>query len=257
MPTNTKRKGIIWAKDYPTRTYLQFSDQCTQKFYHQLTPAVSHEKFELGDPGVSSDGDAIDNCLQQDITSVAFRVVGTDSQFAEAVDILYFCGHGWQSGLYFVVPGLDNDDEANCADMRLSDDGVLKWFVMDACKVLENNGVFARWTNVFNGSKRNLRYLLGFHTNCKNDNWRGGYFSDELNLGQTIPLAWSLACEYTDEAAWAYLRIGSHDNNDVESDKWTDDDQVDIFSKTPSEEGVFTYKRLSPPMNTTLESENS
>lgn len=246
MAINNKRKGIIWIKNYQAASlaYLPFSDLCAQGFRDTLLPSgTGHDIFERADlQAVESDLQQVDPSAPR---SAPQR--GQDNLYAETVDILYFCGHGNQQGLRFgtrVPP--DNDAEAACWDMQFGDDGNLKWFIADACEVLEDqSSVLSRWMLVFYGAMRSLRYILSFASISKNDNVRGRYFAEELNSGATMRLGWITACEKTDPAAaWAYLRVGDHSFTPVADDNWIDNHVADI----PADQlEKFTYSSLLLP----------
>jgi len=269
MAFNQRKKGILWANTYASLTPLNNSGMCAEDFYNTL---VGTAVFNHGDATALLP--AVDTDIQQrSIWSVpengppVFYPPGNDDQWAETVDILYFCGHGDPSGIHFSRRGSDDysDEMARYEDIKLGDQKQIKWLIFDACQVLENktqngvNSVFNRWTQAFqpNGS---LRYILGFHTTSKNDNVRGKYFAQKLNpvpggtKGELIRIAWQYACEITDYAEWAILRVGDA-NSPIADDYWADTTTPlpDVPDVPVGGTQQFTYQKRIGPAPGTLE----
>ncbi len=244
---NTRIFGAEWVNDYshpfsPRRTSLLHSYQNASGFCNTL---IGTKRFIFGDQL------AWDQDLEQNFTTANPSTVlpfGDDTSYAEKVDMFYFSGHGTQDGLLYGVPNHDNG-EARYDEMELGQGGVLKWLVVDACKVLEEIGVIYRWSRIFKG----LRYMLGFHGECRDVGDRGWRFAQHLNrvgaVGETIGHAWELACletEATADLSYAYLRAGNP-NSVIRNDRWTDNV---LPSDTSSQKTDYTHVRFIPPLST-------
>lgn len=250
---NTKVIGAEWVNNYnhpfiPKRSNLLRCYQNVKGFYNTLTGI---RRFIYGD------GQAWDQDIEQNFNSLQpppANPNGDDDSYAEKVDILYFAGHGTQDGLLYGVPDYDNG-EARYDEMQLGQGGIIKWFVADTCKLLEESGVQYRWRNLFKG----LRYVLGFHGDCRDVGDRGWRFASHLNgvptnqatagaasaalSGETIWHAWQLACLETEALAdltCAYLRAGGT-NSVIHNDRWTD-----VLLETDAS-ALLTYWRNVPP----------
>ncbi|HQR27107.1 MAG TPA: DUF6345 domain-containing protein [Nocardioides sp.] len=127
---------------------------------------------------------------------------GTDTSWADNVDAVFFSGHGSSSRFYF---GRTIDDAyAKSTEIRWGDLD-LELIALDACNVLERDGVFDRWGwPCFAG----LHYILGFHTVTGDEADRGRLLAQYLNAGSTVREAWIRAAQDTEDSdtEWAYLR---------------------------------------------------
>lgn len=265
----------MWVQNYATRATLNNSSACAEDFYSTLEPNLpANQGFRHGDAtGLAKR--AHDTDLQEEVLVSSspdgpdtVETPGEDITFAEKVDMLYFCGHGDANHLYFGekrASAANSDDVAHYDDIKLGD-GALKWLVLDACQTLSNtlfNGswtIFNRWTKVFKPGK-GLRYILGFSTVCKNDNFRGKFFAQFLNpippggsaaMGEPIRIAWQYACEETEPNAseWAILRVGDAISN-IANDRWTDNTVPDVPVIPVGGKQAFTYlKRIGPVVTT-------
>ncbi len=260
---NTRKVGAEWVNDYsyafsPNRTSLQYCSQNAREFYNilTLTQGASPPNFIFGDGGAwDRDFEQSFNRLEDD-APIDF-LGGDDDIYAEKVDILFFSGHGNQDGLLFGVPNQDNG-EAKYDEIQLGQGGKLKWFAIDACRILEEAAPGAsafRWGRTFKG----LRQMLSFHLECRDVPNRGKVFAQYLKgvhptqihlgnnlVGETISRSWELACIETSatfELAWAHLRRGN-ENSVIKDDKWTDDYVEEDTTSLPN---IFTYARHIPP----------
>jgi hypothetical protein len=140
---------------------------------------------------------------------------GTDTTWADDVDMVFFSGHGSPGGFLF---GVKTDDaQAKPKEIQWGDRD-LDWIVLDACNVLERDGVFDRWGwPVFKG----LHYILGFHTTTSDEADRGRLLAQYLNAGWTVRSAWIKCCQDTEDSSteWAYLR-GDENGTDTYNDHW-------------------------------------
>jgi len=148
---------------------------------------------------------------------------------------VFFSGHGNPSGFFF---GKKIDDaEAKSTEIRWGDKE-LEYIVLDACNVLEENGVFGRWVwPVFKG----LHYILGFHTTTSDEADRGRILAQYLNAGNTVRQAWIKACQDTEGSGteWAYLRADAP-GTDTYHDHWWGKGSV---SPDPDNPNVLYYAR--------------
>lgn len=215
--SNTKLIGVEWVVDYQKSTFrptpLPNSGYNAVGFYDTL---AGTKQFKYGD-NLAWDQDVEFDFRRLDPGDQPPLPFGDAQNYVEKVDIFYFCGHGKPEALVYGEPGHDNQ-EAHHNEMLLGVGGVLKWFVADACRVLQHDFVITRWGHVFKG----LRYLLGFHGDCRNIHDRGSEFAKHLNRGLSLKTAWELACEIHGEydAPWAYLHRGLP-NGPVANDTWT------------------------------------
>lgn len=125
---------------------------------------------------------------------------GTDSQWVDAVDFVYYQDHGNPNGVAF---SSNHDDGGLHYSEARWGDGDLEWIVLDACSPLawvnENNvNVWERWTPALQG----LHMILSFSTgsnNVQTRGWRFGMyltgfmFFDKMSLAD----AWFRACAET------------------------------------------------------------
>lgn len=246
---NTRLFGAEWVNDYthpfnPRRTNLLRSFQNANGFCQSLSGT---RRFFYGDQW------AWDQDLEQNFSGTGggstLQPFGDDTSYAEKVDLFFFTGHGTQDGLLYGVPYHDNG-EARYDEMELGQGGVLKWLVVDACKVLEATGVIFRWGRIFKG----LRYMLGFHGECRDVADRGTRFAQHLNpqggstSGETLWRAWELAGLETEAAAdlsCACLRAGNAQSV-LQNDRWTDASLPADTSSLPTD---FVYLRHIPVSN--------
>ncbi len=264
----------MWVQNYPIRANLPNSGPCAEDFYNTLEPnGAVNRGFKHGDTSASSSR-AHDTDIQEEFSrlqpdnSIIVDTPGQDGSYAEKVDMLYFCGHGDANQLYFGEKKGDapnSDDVAHYDDIKLGD-GPLKWLVLDACRTLHNTliggswSIFNRWTKAFKPGG-GLRYILGFSTTCKNDNFRGKVFAQLLNpvpggslIGEPIRIAWRYACEETEPNAseWAILRVGDQ-SSAIANDRWTDNSVTNMPTIPASGKQKFTYQKRLGPVATTPE----
>lgn len=263
----------MWVQSYPNGRSLPNSGPCAEDFYSTLLPNEPINKgFKHGDASASS-AKAHDTDIQQEVTrtrpdnTIAVDTPGKDVDYAEKVDMLYFCGHGDPNKIYFGetnVNAPNSDDIADYDDIKLGD-LTLKWLVLDACQTLQNTliggswSIFNRWAKAFSPGG-GLRYILGFSTTCKNDNFRGKIFAQMLNpipggsvIGEPIRIAWQYACEETEPNAseWAILRVDDQYSS-IANDRWTDTSIPNVPIPIGGKQ-KFTYQKRIGPVATTPE----
>ncbi len=122
---------------------------------------------------------------------------GTDTEWIDAVDFVYYQDHGGPDGVSFTSN--HDDHNLNYWHMRLGD-GDLDSIVFDACSPLHwqnstGHDVFQRWGPVMQG----IHQVCSFETSSKNSATRGTKFATYMtDLGMTIISAWFRACEETE-----------------------------------------------------------
>jgi hypothetical protein len=198
--------GIEWVKNYHgLNPNLSNTQKQAEGFYNLLSGTRS---FNWGD----------DWAWDQDFEEkgVGSPSAGSDTIWADTVHIVFFSGHGCPQGPLFGVTNYD-DGIARNTEVRWGN-GTLNWIALDACQVLEQNGVFDRWRNAFAG----LHIILGFHTTTSDESKRGRYFALYLEAGYTVIAAWKKACKLTEDSSteWAYVRSGGGNGVDTYNDHW-------------------------------------
>lgn len=198
-------KGIEWVNEYHSRASdLSNNDNNAQGFYNNLSGT---KDFEYGN----------DSAWDQDFeeSGTGSPSTGTDTIYADDVDIVFFSGHGSRSGMFFGVDDRD-DGTAKPSELGLGNRD-LEWLVVDACEILDRTDVFSRLRTGFKG----LHYILGFHTTCRDVKDRGEKFADNLDDGQRTRNAWLNACAETEDSdtECAYLRA-DNSSSDTYEDHW-------------------------------------
>lgn len=197
--------AIEWVKKYHGRaSNLSNTQAQAEGFYNTLSGT---RRFNWGD----------DLAWDQDFEEqgVGSPGSGTDRTWVDSVDFVFFSGHGSTGGPLFGVT-TDNGVAAP-TEVRWGNQD-LEWIALDACNVLERDGVFDRWGwPVFRG----LHYILGFHTTTGDESKRGRYLAENLNDGLPVREAWIRACQETEgsDVEWAYLRADAPGTNTF-ADHW-------------------------------------
>lgn len=217
--------GIEWVRQYHGLAgNLTNTKPQAEGFYNTLSAT---RRFQWGDD-LAWDRDF----EQQGAGSPAS---GTDTIWADNVDMVFFSGHGSPSGFIF---GVKTDDaKVKPTEVRWGDKE-LEWIALDACNVLEANGVFSRWGwPVFKG----LHYILGFHTTTGDEPDRGRLLAQYLNNGETMRRAWIKCCQDTEgsDTQWAYLRADAP-GTDTYNDHWWGKGSVSADPDSPT---VLYYAR--------------
>jgi hypothetical protein len=160
---------------------------------------------------------------EEDFKDAAFS--GTDTEWVDAVDFVYYQDHGGPDGVAFTS---NHDDHAlEYSELRLGD-GDLETIVFDACSPLawENkNGddVFQRWAPALQG----VHQICSFGTTSQNSAVRGTKFAlymtglYTLIPPSTIVNAWFRACaetEGSDRLAAVFYATKSPDPNNPQLD---------------------------------------
>jgi hypothetical protein len=213
--------GIEWVNQYNgNASDLSNNDNNARGFYNKLQGV---KQFDYGD-GLAWDQDF-------EKSGKGSPSTGTDSIYADNVDIAFFSGHGSRSYLLFGTNDFDNGKARN-TEMELGNND-LEWIVFDGCNALDFDGVFDRWGwGVFKG----LHFILGFATICYDRRDRGEKFAKRLNDSWTVREAWIKACIETEptETKWAYLRA-NEGSISTYADHWHGKGNISIDPDNPTQ----------------------
>jgi hypothetical protein len=207
-----KRIGVDWVNNYHGRADdLKNNDNNAEGFYNKLSGV---KWFDFGDDN------AWDTDFEQSGTGTPSA--GSDTLYADNVDIVFFSGHGW---IYFGVATHDNGSAAP-SEMALGN-GICRYLVVDSCEAMSDAGT-SRWKPIFKG----LRAMFGFKTNTSDSGDRGEKFANYLNGGHWMDDAWKWACQETEDGScqWGYLHTASPVNSWI--DKWTDPSPAAVSNPT-------------------------
>jgi len=207
-----KRIGIDWVNKYHGRADdLKNCDNDAEGFYDHLSGV---KWFNFGDDS------AWDTDFEQSGTGTPSA--GSDTLYADNVDIVYFAGHGWIS---FGVTNHDNGS-ASPSEMALGN-GRCRYLVISSCEPMSDGGT-ARWQPIFKG----LRAMFSFRTTIGDSADRGRKFAHYLNDGHYMDDAWKWACEETEggDCEWGYIHTVTPVNS--WNDKWTDASPAAVPSPT-------------------------
>lgn len=216
--------GVEWVRKYNgLASNLSNTKPQAEAFYSTLSAT---RVFNWGDDA------AWDRDFEQ--SGVGSPTQGTDTIWADDVDMVFFSGHGAPGGFLFGVKV--DDATAKPTEIRWGDKD-LEWIVLDACNVLESDGVFDRWGPVFKG----LHFILGFHTTTSDEADRGRLLAQYLNAGWTVRQSWIKACQDTEDSdtEWAYVRADAN-GTDTYNDHWWGKGAVSSDPKSPT---LLTYAR--------------
>lgn len=136
---------------------------------------------------------------------------GDDHRWADAVDMVYYSGHGFAGGFTFT-----SDQQfkwiAAAQSLRLGD-ADLEWLALDTCEFLNNDDglVVSRVKSMFQG----LHIVLGFHTVAADSYDLGGIFTDDMFGTVTNPNSHSYGAHLTVVQAWALAAIITNPSDKV------------------------------------------
>ena len=196
--------GIEWVQAYGGTANLSNTKAQSEGFYNTISGV---RRFNFGDSL------AWDQDFEQQGRGTPST--GTDTTWADNVDMVFFSGHGYSGGFNFAR---QLDDKVAKSTEIVWGDGDLEFVALDACEVLQEQGVFDRWGwPVFQG----LHVLCGFHSLTGDEPHRGRIFAQYLNAGRTVRDAWIRACQDTEGSStqWAYLRADAPGVNTY-TDHW-------------------------------------
>ncbi|TFG28323.1 hypothetical protein EU527_17460 [Candidatus Thorarchaeota archaeon] len=160
---DTKEVGVEWVGlSYEDR--LTRSEPDAGRFYHHMgTTGGYSQEFNWGEW----------NAWETDFRD-ASEHDGNDTEWVDAVDFVYYAGHGNSLSISFTS---DQDDEyAYFSDMKLGD-GDLETLAMTSCNVLDfynwGGNIFELWGPVLQG----VHQICGFQTGAKNSDSMGLKFA--------------------------------------------------------------------------------
>ncbi len=137
---------------------------------------------------------------------------GNDNNYADAVDAMWYTGHGNSGG--FTFKNTTHDDGSIIPSDADWGNNNLEWLQLESCQVLRDtngsNNYFSRWGGTING----LHMLNGFHTNAQCvGGGTGGRFAEYLFpyklFGITIRPA------LTVRNAWAQMAFDKEPNGTI------------------------------------------
>jgi hypothetical protein len=206
--------GVEWVVDYKAvgKSDLVCRKDCAEGFYNAILQHPDWAgKFNVGN------AKAWEKHFKQQAKG------GTDSQWVDAVDFVYFAGHGAGAGSIagstqvgtgggFTFGVNANDDWVLASLPWLRDpqwgDGKLNWIVLDVCSALPvkyfgdptPSTLAQRWANseVMHG----LHYIFGFRTEAHDSCQRGKIFADFI-MGKGV------SKKYPVRIAWRYATMNT------------------------------------------------
>lgn len=191
--------------------------------YHGIARKLNHNQENARGFSVTLDARSIsehgdDACVDSNFELPTGGLAGSAAP-ADAVDLVYFSGHGIPDGPIFGVAG-EGDFCATADRMRLGTQSC-KWVVFDACYVL-NHDLPQIWYERLRTSFAGLHYMFGFDAIASDSGQRGRLFAQKLNDGETIREAWIRACIETEDSdkCYAYVRARIDPADDSLDDHW-------------------------------------
>jgi len=142
---------------------------------------------------------------------------GTDTAWADDVDLMLFAGHGNQNGVFF---GVNQDDLTIRFDEAVLGNRDLEWIILDACNVLQDNaGKWNRWGwPVFKG----LHYVFSYSTSTFDVDSRGEDFMKYAGkYDWRVKDAWVKATILSENGTTAaYMRADNATSNTYDDHLW-------------------------------------
>jgi hypothetical protein len=171
---SVKEVGVEWI-GLSYDAMLTGSESCTGGFYNHMGSTGGYSQaFEWSEYGV----------WESDFRDTT-EFNGNDSQWIDAVDMVYFQGHGEPSA---VTTTSNHDGEfAYFHEMRLGD-GDLETIIFDSCSVLAwehwyYGNIFERWSPALQG----VHQVCGFATGAKNTETMGKLFAQYMTGLYPLP----------------------------------------------------------------------
>lgn len=169
---DTKEVGVEWVGNSYDDRPLTNSESDAGKFYHHMATTGGYsQEFSWGEW----------NAWETDFRATEYE--GNDSEWIDAVDMVYYKGHGNPCAISFT----SNHDDiyVDFDELRLGD-GDLETFAMESCDVLAPYGpcgnLFELWGPVLQG----VHQVCGFATSAKNTPSMGFQFA--LHMTGLYPL---------------------------------------------------------------------
>jgi len=176
MPPELKEVGVEWVNNYDCHPVLTWEHEDAGGFYDEL---VHHDgwvgRFNWGNSAA----------WEEDFKRSSKG--GTANLWADAVDFVYFTGHGSPWGFYFRCDIPDDDivesdhyTGPTNGDLRLGSQD-LEWLALEVCNTLQLEAdlggttydVFDRWAEAFQG----MHIMCSFTTTSLDKKEPGRYFA--------------------------------------------------------------------------------
>jgi len=185
-----KEVGIEWC-GLSVWKPLPWSEINSEGFYHWIGGVGGFNKeFNWGEY----------SAFEEDFKDEAYG--GKDSEWVDAVDIVYYQDHGGSNGVTF--RSLHDDKSLHYRECRWGD-GDLETIALDSCSAFfwENStghNVFERWADTMQG----VHMVCGFATTSHNRQTRGLRFAKYMtgtgSSALTTKNAWFKACDETENS---------------------------------------------------------
>jgi hypothetical protein len=91
--------------------------------------------------------------------------IGQDHHYADDVDALFYCGHGFKGGFTFENTSGPADKDVTPGEMALGD-WDLEWLFLLSCQVMRESWTGSSWTATWAPSFTGMHGMYGFHTNA-------------------------------------------------------------------------------------------
>jgi hypothetical protein len=170
-----KEVGVEWLGLSYESNKLWHSESCTEGFYNHMGSIGGYSpEFNWGEY----------SAWEEDFRDTA-TYNGNDSQWIEAVDLVYYQGHGGPNSVSFTSQHASK--WIQFYKMRLGD-GDLDTIAFDSCEVLAWDGgyygnIFERWGPILQG----VHQVCGFATTSANDATTGPKFANYLTGLYPLP----------------------------------------------------------------------
>ena len=175
-----KEVGIEWIglsyHTYDGANMLTGSQSCSEGFYNHMGSVGGYSlEFNWGEYS-AWESDFRDTTINH----------GNDSQWIDAVDMVYYQGHGGTRAVSFTSN--HDEDRARFDQMKLGD-GDLDMIAFDSCSVLAwydpyvAKNIFERWSPALQG----VHQVLGFATSAQNTNSMGLKFAQYMTGLYPLP----------------------------------------------------------------------
>jgi hypothetical protein len=216
--TNEREVGVEWINNY--NGLLQNLTMCNndaEGFYNTIGNNGFTQSWDLGD----------NNAWERDFESPA--VYGRDATYADAVDYVYFAGHGLSDRFCFGT-NHDGDGTTDTTIVRNTEvqlgDNDLEWAILSACEVLKYESI-SNWNAAFDSY---LHGMCGFHTSMYDTDDLGQLFAEYLTSVRgpyPVGQAWKLATQadpHQDSSIYGacFRRINLNAYGDPTYDFWND-----------------------------------
>lgn len=213
--------GVAWVSQY--RSYQSLPEMLASGEYLALS-LMGRPTLLLGDPlpqqlpalpagsgplSPSATVEASDLVEPEDSTQPQEKV--------ENVRLFYFGGHGCPGQILINSHASQQDVVVPIEKIRWGDKS-LRWVILDACQVLDEEVARTRWPSDFVG----IRLLMGWHGTANLAPVRGQMFAWYLNQGETLRDAWVRACEESADVIPPWATMWPQSASVMNDDCWTE-----------------------------------